>query len=81
VRVCECFADYQAPARLEGATQLTKRTLSVEDLAEHELQVVSVETVVRVREPPFIASDRDDVRDARLVCPASNLVQHLLLDI
>ena len=81
MRVCGCFTDRQAPARLEGATQLTKRTLSVEDLAEHEVQVASVETVVRVREPPCIASDRDDVRGARLVRPASNLVQHLLLDI
>ncbi len=27
------------------------------------------------------ASDRDDIRDARLVRPANNLVQHLLLDI
>ncbi|MDP8974140.1 MAG: hypothetical protein M3N45_13485 [Actinomycetota bacterium] len=60
---------------------MAKRSISLGGLAEHEAQVGNVETAVRVWKLLCTASDRDDIRDARLVRPANNLVQHLLLDI
>lgn len=81
MRIGERFPDDESAARFEYPLEFGERPPLLRNFAENEDQIRGVETVVRIRESPSVATDRLDGPAAPLPHPRSEVVDHRLLDV